>query len=306
MDRQTAMQIFVKVAELQSFTRAADQLGIPKATATTAVQDLESLVQAKLLQRTTRTVTLTSEGASFLERCKDVLSDLEEMESMFQAGPTQIKGKIRVDMVSSLARDVLIPNLPKFLDAHPAIEIEVVGSDRKLDLIREGIDCAIRGGPLDPGLAAINLDWGEVKTVNVVSPSYIKRFGRPTTLADLANHRLVQYVQNFGQTPDGFEYFDGEKTRQIKMKSVITVSSVDAYKAAGLAGLGICQNPFIGVRDHLKRGSLVEVLPQFRPAPGRSAKIVYPQRRYLAKRVRAFIEWFEPVLQKYFKGQEAG
>ena len=94
-----------------------------------------------------------------------------------------------------------------------------------------------------PGLAAIHLNWGEVITVNVVSPSYLKRFGRPASLADLENHRLVQYVQSFGQTPDGFEYFDGEKTRQIKMKSVITVAGVDAYKAAGLAGLGICQNP---------------------------------------------------------------
>jgi DNA-binding transcriptional LysR family regulator len=305
MDRHTAMRVFVKVAELQSFTRAAEQLGIPKATATTAVQDLEALVQAKLLHRTTRTVKLTSEGTSFLERCKDVLSDIEEMESMFQTGSAQIKGKIRVDMVSSLARDVLIPNLPKFLDAHPGIEIEVVGSDRKLDLIREGIDCAIRGGPLEPGLAAMDLNWGEVKTVNVVSPSYIKRFGRPASLEDLANHRLVQYVQDFGQTPDGFEYFDGEKTRQIKMKSVITVASVDAYKAAGLAGLGICQNPFVGVRRYLKSGALVEVLPEFRPAPGRSAKIVYPQRRYLAKRVRAFIEWVEPVLRAYFTGQDS-
>jgi DNA-binding transcriptional LysR family regulator len=305
MDRHAAMRVFVKVAELQSFTRAAEQLGIPKATATTAVQDLEALVQAKLLNRTTRTVKLTTEGASFLERCKDVLHDIEEMESMFQTGSAQIKGKIRIDMVSSLARDVLIPNLPKFLEAHPAIEIEIVGSDQKLDLIREGIDCAIRGGPLEPGLAAIHLNWGEVKTVNVVSPSYIQRFGWPTSLEDLANHRLVQYVQNFGQTPDGFEYFDGEKTRQIKMKSVITVASVDAYKAAGLAGLGILQNPFLGVRGYLKSGALLEVLPKFRPAPGRGAKIVYPQRRYLAKRVRAFIEWVEPVLQAYFTGQDS-
>jgi DNA-binding transcriptional LysR family regulator len=298
------MRIFVKVAELQSFTRAAEQLGVPKATATTAVQDLEALVQAKLLNRTTRTVELTSDGASFLERCKDVLSDIDEMETMFQTGSAQIKGKIRVDMVSTLARDVVIPHLPEFIDKHPAIEIEIVGSDRKLDLIREGIDCAIRGGPLDPGLAAVELDWGEVKTVNVVSPSYLKRYGKPTSLEDLPKHRLVHYVQHFGQTPDGFEYFDGEKTRQIKMKGLVTVSSVDAYKAACLAGLGICQNPLIGVRQYLKSGALVQVLPKFRPAPGRNAKIVYPQRRYLAKRVRAFIEWVEPILRNYFVGRE--
>src|ERR1700722_18153717 len=148
------MRVFVKVAELQSFTQAAQQLGVPKATATTTVQDLEALVQAKLLNRTTRSVELTPEGVTFLERCKDLLSDLDEIESMFQVGSAQVKGKIRVDMASSLARDVVIPPLPKFFELYPEIEIELIGVDRKVDLIREGIDCTIRGGPLEPGLGA--------------------------------------------------------------------------------------------------------------------------------------------------------
>lgn len=305
MDRHAAMKIFVKVAELQSFTRAAEQLGIPKATTTTTIQELEELVSAKLLNRTTRTVALTTEGATFLERCKDLLSDFDDMESMFQVGSTQLTGKIRVDMTSSLARDVVIPQLPKFFAKHPEIEIEIVGTDRKVDLIREGIDLTLRGGPVDPGLSAIELNLGEVKIVNVASPAYLAKFGKPKNLDDLEHHRLIQFASTFGARPDTFEYFDGEKTRHVSMKSAITVGSIDGYKAAALAGLGIAQNPRVGIRQYLKSGALVEILPRFRPEPGRHAKLVYPQRRFLAKRVRAFIEWLTPVLQQYFAGQDA-
>src|SRR5512142_50339 len=179
------MRVFLKVAELRSFTQAAQQLGVPRATATTAVQDLEAMVQAKLLNRTTRRVELTSEGLAFLERCTELLADLEELESMFQVGSEQIKGRIRVDMASSLARDVVIPRLPELFAMYPDLEVEIVGVDRKVDLIREGVDCTIRGGPVDPGLSAIELDWGEVKQVNVASPAYLGRYGIPKTLEDL-------------------------------------------------------------------------------------------------------------------------
>ena len=305
MDRPLAMRVFVKVAELKSFTRAAQQIGVPKATATTTIQDLEALVQAKLLSRTTRRVELTPEGESFLERCKNVLSDLDEMESMFQVGSAQVRGKIRVDMASSLARDVVIPKLPEFFELYPEIEIEILGVDRKVDLIREGVDCTIRGGPIEPGLGAVELNWGEVVIVNVASRAYLEKFGRPKDLDDLKNHRLVNYVSTLGEKPEGFEYFDGERNRHIKMRSTISVATIDAYKAAALAGLGICQNPRIGVRQYLKGGQLIDLLPSFRPRSMSSAKIVYPQRRLLAKRVRAFIDWVTPVLRTYFESQDS-
>lgn len=300
MDRHEAMRVFVKVAELQSFTRAAEQLGIPRATTTTTIQGLEETVRARLLHRTTRAVSLTPEGAAFLERCRNVLADLDEMESMFQVGPTELTGTVRVDMASSLAKEVVIPNLPAFFALHPQIEVEIVGVDRKVDLVREGIDCTIRGGPVEPGLGSIDLDLGEVKFVNAASPAYLERFGKPKRLEDLKHHRLVRYASTFGEPADGFEYFDGTQSRYVRMKGVVTVGSIDAYKAAALAGLGICQNPRIGIREHLREGRLVEVLPRFRPPSGRHAKIVYPQRRFLAKRVRAFIEWVAPVLRRHF------
>ncbi len=218
---------------------------------------------------------------------------------MFQVGNQNIKGKIRIDMTNIMARDVVVPQLPKFLEMYPDIEIELVGSDRKLDLIREGIDCSIRvGGQPEPGLTEHVL--GQLDIMNVASPAYLKKFGKPKNLDDLKNHKLIQYVQSFGGKPENFEFFDGDKIREIKMKSIITVSNIDSYRAACLAGLGICQNPKPGIRKLLNSGDLVEVLPKFR-AQSVQLKIVYPQKRFLAKRVRAFIDWVEPIVLKYFE-----
>lgn len=287
------------MAELQSFTQAAEQLGIPKSSATNSVQELEKLAQVKLLHRTTRKVELTTEGLSFLEKCKDILSDVEEMESMFHATPGQIRGKIRVDMTSIAARDVVIPELPKFLEMYPEIEIELVGSDQRLDLIREGIDCSIRSGnSQDPRLSEQII--GEIPIVNVASPGYLKKYGTPQKIEDLKNHKIIQYVQNFGGDPETFDYFDGNKTVQVKMKSLISVANIEAYRAACLAGFGICQNPLTGVKDHLRSGKLIEILPTFRIEPT-PLKIVYPKRRVQAKRIRAFIDWVEPIMRRYIE-----
>lgn len=301
MDKYNSMKIFVKVAELQSFTKASELLEIPKSSATNAVQDLELLAQTKLLNRTTRKVELTTAGLSFFERCKDILSDIDEMESMFHRNSQHLKGKIRVDMTSVTARDVVVPKLPEFFEMFPDIEIELVGSDQKLDLMREGIDCSIRSSNgQDPGL--VEQVIGEMKVLNVVSPQYIKKYGPPRKIEDLKNHRIIQFVSTFGGKPEPFEYFDGDKIHEIKMRSLISVSNIEAYKAACLAGFGICQNPEPGVRKYLASGELIEVLPKFR-AKSSQLKIVYPQRRFEAKRVRAFIDWVDPLLRQYLKGE---
>jgi DNA-binding transcriptional LysR family regulator len=299
MDRYEAMRVFVRVAELQSFSQAADTLGLPKATVSTSVQDLEALIGVRLLHRTTRQVHLTPDGTSFLERCKDLLQDLEETESMFKGDTAQVTGKIRVDMTVSLARDFLIPQLSKFLEKYPGLEVELSGTDRRVDLIREGIDCVVRGGGrAEPGL--IEKELGRMPVLNVVSPHYLEKHGRPKNLEDLKNHKLIQYSQVLGTKPGGFEYFDGEKYRELKMTGVITVNNVDTYKAACLAGLGICQNPLPGIAKDLKNGKLVEVLPKFRAEP-MTLKLVYQQRRALSKRVRVFMDWLEPMLKEYLE-----
>ena len=299
MDRFEAMRIFIRVAELQSFTQAAKVLNLPKATVSTSVQNLESLVNVRLLNRTTRQVQLTSEGTSFLERCKYLLGDLEEAESMFRSDAVQIRGKIRVDMVVPLARVIFIPLLPSFLEMHPEIEIELSCTDRKIDFIRDGIDFMIRGGSSgEPGL--VERDLGAAAIVNCASPVYIAKYGKPKSIEDLKSHRLVQFTYVLGGKPEGFEYFDGEKYREAKMGGCITVNNPDAYTSASLAGLGITQEPFGVVANYLKSGALIEVLPKFKAEPMR-IKMVYPQPRLLPKRVRVLMDWYASAIKDLLK-----
>jgi DNA-binding transcriptional LysR family regulator len=146
INRLDAMKVFVRVAELSSFTRAAEMLDLPKASMSGAVQRLEKLVGARLLHRTTRRVQLTQDGRAFYERCKDLLADVDELQSMFQQSPQSLRGRLRVDMPSSTARDFVIPRLPEFLREHPLLEFELSSTDRKVDLVREGFDCVLRVG----------------------------------------------------------------------------------------------------------------------------------------------------------------
>jgi len=294
MDKYHSFKVFSCVAEKLSFSLAADELGLPNASVSTIIRDLEASLGVRLLERTTRRVSLTPEGSIFLERCQQMLTDVDTAESMFRGGCNQIKGKVRVEMSAGVA-NLVMPLLPKFFKEYPEIELELSSRDYFVDLVREGIDCAIRGGgPGEPGLIA--KDITEVVCVNCAAPSYIAEFGKPKNIDDLKNHRLINYTHNFSSKSHGFEYFDGDKYREIKMKGAISVNSGTAYGAACLAGLGIAQLPLIGVRNRLKDGTLVEILPRFR-ARSYTMKLVYHERRLLSQRVRVFMDWLEKALQ---------
>ena len=203
--RLNAMQIFVRVAELASFSRAAEDLGVPKAAASTAVQKLEAHLGARLLHRTTRKVEVTQDGRAFYERAKDLLADMDELQAMFQHGQQALRGRLRVDMPTGTARNYIIPRLAEFLDAHPQLELELSSTDRRVDLIREGFDCVLRVGTLtDSSLVARPL--GAFRIVTCASPAYLRRHGKPRRIGDLAKHKLIHYVTTFGARPDGFEY----------------------------------------------------------------------------------------------------
>jgi DNA-binding transcriptional LysR family regulator len=297
MDRLDRMMTFMRVAELESFTRAGASLGLPKASVSTAVRDLETAVGARLLQRTTRRVQLTQDGLSFYERCKDLLADVEEVSTMFQRGDAAVTGRLRVDMSTGIARILIVPRLPGFLARHPGLEIELSCTDRRVDVVREGFDCVIRVGALaDSGLIARRI--GTFTLVNCASPAYLERHGQPKKPEDLTAHRLVHYVATLGVKPDGFEYFDGERYRTLRVQGAIIVDNADAYLAACLAGLGIIQAPLMGVREHLKKGRLVEILPRHRAEP-MPVSLVYPHRRNLARRVQAFMDWVEEQMRDY-------
>ena len=304
MNRLDAMATFVRVAELSSFSRAADTLRIPKASASTAVQQLESALGTRLLHRTTRKVRLTLDGGAFYERCKDVLADMDELETMFQRGPQALRGRLRVDMPSSVARDFVIPRLPAFLHAHPQLELELSSTDRRVDLIREGFDCVLRVGSLgDTTLVARPV--GRLGLINCASPAYLARQGAPHTLDDLADHALIHYALALGTRSTGWEYVDAGRPAHRPMPGTLTVNNAEAYNASCLAGLGLIQAPAVGMRPLIAQGRLVEVMPAFRPAP-MPVSILYAHRRNLSKRVHVFMAWLEEILQSYVDAPEDG
>ncbi|HWP18063.1 MAG TPA: LysR family transcriptional regulator [Burkholderiaceae bacterium] len=298
MDQIDAMRVYVRVAELASFTQAAQQMGLPKASISTAVQRLEAMLGTRLLHRTTRRVEMTQDGRLFYERCKDLLADLEELQTWFQPGDAPLRGRIRVDMPVGVARDLVIPRLPQFLAAHPALQVELSSTDRRVDLVREGFDCVLRVGALsDSSLVARPL--GRYALINCVSPAYVQAHGTPERLEDLARHKLVHYLPSLSGRSPGFEYQDAEgRTQYVPMSGALTVGSSESYLSACLAGLGIVQIPEAPARALLREGRLVEVLPQWRPAP-MPVTLLYAHRRHLPRRVQVFMQWMTQVLQPY-------
>ncbi|HDG1690042.1 TPA: LysR family transcriptional regulator [Kluyvera georgiana] len=297
MDKIHAMQLFIRVAELESFSRAADTLGLPKGSVSRQIQALENHLGCRLLHRTTRRVLLTQDGMVYFERAKDLLSNLDELDGMFQNDPSSISGRLRVDMPVAVARNVVIPRLPEFLQHYPGIELELSSSDRLVDVIREGFDCVVRVGALkDSGLIARPL--GKLTIINCASPAYLARFGYPESLEDLSSHALVHYAVNLGVRPQGFEVARDNGTQWMKTGGVLTVNSTETYHAACLAGLGIIQVPRVGVRDALRGGTLVEILPQYRAEP-MPVSLIYPHRRNLSRRVHVLMEWLTEVLRDY-------
>ena len=297
MNRLEAMHVFIRVAELSSFTRAAESLGLPKASASTAVAQLEAALGTRLLQRTTRRVQMTQDGRAFYERARDLLSDMDELSTMFQQSPQALRGRIRVDMTVPFARDILIPRLPEFLRAHPQLELELSSTDRLVDVLREGFDCVLRVGPIgDTSLIARPI--GQFEVVNCVSPAYLRKHGTPRAIEDLARHQLIHYAPTFGGKPFGFEYPTPDGFRTVAMSGALTVNNAEAYTAACLAGLGIIQAPSTGVRHLLKDKRLVEILKQHRAEP-MPIWLLYPERRGIPKRVQAFMQWVSQVAQPH-------
>jgi DNA-binding transcriptional LysR family regulator len=295
MNTLEAMQVFVRVAEHASFTRAAESLGLLKATVSVAVRNLENSLGTRLLHRTTRKVQLTLDGQVYYARCKELLSEVDNLQAMFQRSGESLRGRLRVDMPSGIARLYVIPRLPQFLQAHPQIEFELSSTDRLVEPIQEGFDCVMRAGaPRDSQLIARPL--GRLVLINCASVDYLRRRGTPQILADLAQHDLIHYVSTLGGKSEGFEYPESGGYRTLPMSGPVVVNNSDAYNAACLAGLGLIQAPEIGVREHLARGVLVEILPQHRPEP-MSLSLLYAHRRNLPKRVRAFMDWVTEILR---------
>ena len=294
MDKFESLRIFERVAEVGSFTKAAEHLGLPRSTVSAAIMALEARIGARLLNRTTRRVGLTLDGAAFHQRCQKLLVDLEEAEMLFRR-QTPPAGKLRITMPSRIGRLIIAPVLPTFFETHSKISIEICATDIVRDLVQDDIDCALRVGECNDD-RLIHVPLGALEIINCASPAYIEKHGFPRRVSDLSKHHAVHYRSSMIGGVDPWACVDQGKLHTIALPSIVSTDDAETYIACALAGLGLIQIPAYDVQEHFSRKELIEVLPSAR-APSVPISLVYPQRRHLSRCLQAFIEWVTPVLQ---------
>jgi LysR family transcriptional regulator for bpeEF and oprC len=297
IDRLNAMRIFCRVVEAQSFTRAAQSLSLPKANVSTAVSNLEAELGVRLLQRTTRNLSITPDGAAYYERVVRILGEIEETESALRSATASPKGRLRVDLPALIARWVVVPALPDFVARYPDLELQVGATDRTVDLIEEGVDCVIRGGE-QPDSTLIARRIGDLRLIRCASPDYLDRHGRPRTIEDLRDHRVIHYFYARSGKIREFHHLDEHGARiEIPLPHRFSTNDADTYTAAGLAGLGIMQGAEIVVERLIAEGALEPVLPELRiePVP---LYVMYMHNRHLSAKVRVFVDWVANLFEE--------
>ncbi|WP_201192524.1 LysR family transcriptional regulator [Pseudomonas fluorescens] len=294
MDRFTAMHVFVRVVEVQSFRKAAETLSLPPSTITRVIKDLEAHLGIQLLQRTTRRLNLTADGRQYYEHCRHILGELTAFEATIKNAGT-VKGKLRIDITSSFARLYILPNIDDFQNKYPGIELTITSSDRTIDLIQEGVDCVIRSGiPQDStSLVAVqiaNFDW-----VVCGSPSYFEKYGQPQSIKDLEHHCSVGYLMSrTGRTMEWDFLVEGQ-IQSFRLAERIVVNDTDAYVICGLKGMGLIRAASYIVLPHIQSGRLKQVLSGY-GGPSVPLCVMYSQSRHLSQPVRAFIDWAKNIM----------
>lgn len=289
MDKIKALEAFVGVVDTGGFTRAAELLGQPKATVSAYVSELEAHLKVRLLHRTTRRVTVTADGAAFYERCVRILEDLRDAEETFSSRQASPSGRLRVDVGTAVASRLLIPALPSFFERYPEIQLELGCSDRPVNLLSEGVDCALRGGDVvDQSLVARRV--GTLHVVTCATPGYLARHGRPRHPRDLLDHRCLNFFSPLtGKVFDWDFSKDGERV-QLAIPSTLAINDSNTYIDACLTGLGIGQIVTAVFNDHFECGRLELVLGEWLSDPI-PFHVVYPSNRHLSSKVRVFVEW---------------
>ncbi|KXU89276.1 transcriptional regulator [Paraburkholderia monticola] len=289
MDRFEAMEIFTRVVEANSFTKVSESLDLPRAKVSRTIQALEEHVGVRLLNRSTRQVSVTEDGAAFYERCVRILADVADAESSLSNQRESPAGTIRVDTSGTLARALLLPALEDFYEQYPQIDVRLGLADRNIDLIQDAVDCVIRmGTPEESSLVARRI--GLARIVTCASPAYLAKYGTPATLEDLANHRAVNYVSARTGRTFPFEYEVGGEIERVPMTSTLAVNDGSVYIGAAVLGHGIIQPSRFMVAKLIEQGALTEILGNY-TSPGTPLSILYAHRRNLSSRLRAFIDW---------------
>lgn len=295
MDKIKAMQTFVRIVEANSFSRAAETLGLPRAALTATLQKLEAYLGTQLLQRTTRRLSLTPDGAAYFRDCLAILGAVEASELAF-VGPEASKprGPLRINLPGTVGRQLVLPHIGQFHVQYPDVQLHVGLTDSLVDLTGEGIDCALRVGELQDS-AMIGKRIGSMRFVTCAAPAYLARRGTPHTIADLAAHSgIMHFSGRSGRAFDWDFLHEGEVLR-VQMKGPLAVSDADANVTCALQGLGLAQAALYQVRDHLDSGALVAVLADYPPTP-MSMSLLTPQGRLAVPKVRAFANWVTELL----------
>lgn len=295
MDQLSAMRAFARVVETGNFTRAATTLSMPKATVTTLIQSLEAHLHTKLLNRTTRRVMVTTDGALYYERAIQILSEIDELDGSVSSSQSLPSGRLRVEMAGAFADEIVVPALCDFHKRYPDIHIDLGVGDRLVDYLAENVDCALRGGtPSDQSLIARRV--ATIDLVTCASPGYIEKFGIPERPEDMeSGHFAVSYFRAQTGRAVPFEFQRGNEQVEIAPRYILSVNDSRSYVNAALNGLGIAQAPLFMIRDALEKGTLVRILPEWQRSP-MPLHIVYPPNRHLSNKVRVFVDWLAKLL----------
>ncbi|WP_339490780.1 LysR substrate-binding domain-containing protein [Pseudomonas rhizophila] len=299
MDRFDAMQAFVRVVEAGSFTKAAETLHMSKTTVTQLVQQLEARLRVKLLNRTTRKVNVTADGAAYYERVIRLLADMDDAETSLSGAQALPRGRLRVDVPSPLATMILMPALPQFYARYPDIQIDMGASDRIVDMLDENVDCVVRGGELtDQSLIARRV--GDLVLGVFAAPSYLQRVGTPAHPRELedSQHRIVGFLWARTGKPLPYAMHNHGEHLHIKGRYTLAVDDGNAYLAAGLAGLGVLWLPEYMSRSHQTRGELVRLFEDWRLDP-MPLYVAYPPNRHISAKLRVFIEWVVELMAQH-------
>ncbi|WP_317205064.1 LysR family transcriptional regulator [Janthinobacterium sp.] len=297
MNKLQAMEVFVQVVDAGGFTRAAENMQLPKATVSTLIQALEASLAVKLLHRTTRQVSITADGAAYYERCLRILADVRDAEESLSRTRLSPSGRLRVEAPTGIASEVIIPALPEFFARYPDITLELRCSDRTADLVEEGVDCAVRAGTLaDSTLIARRV--GIVHFTTCAAPAYLERHGRPRHPEELRQHRCVNYFSAKSGKIFDWDFSLGEERIVMALTGHLAVNDANAYIAAGLAGLGVMQMLDFMLTPFLASGRLEAVLPGWSTEP-LPMHVVYPQNRHLSAKVRVFVEWIAELFSNH-------
>lgn len=293
------MRLFVRIVETGSFGKAAQSMSMSSSNATERIAKLEETLGIKLLARTTRAVAPTPAGSRYFEACRRMLTELDEVEASLSESRDALEGRVRISANSSVARAILIPRLPEWIEQHPKIHVELIMSDRRSDFVRDGIDFAVRiGGLEDQDLVLRPL--GRPRRINVASPDYLSRIGRPRVPKDLSRHRLIDFLLPRPGDRLEWEFDEGGETSTWTSSAIAAVGDAHARLELAIAGVGIVQTLCFIAAPALRDKRLVRILSRWEcDAP--EVSILYPRDRNLPARTHATIDafsiWIKEALQ---------